>query len=393
MVSMIFAFVHASGEKAVESSMRALSGLWADSILSEYDLNLQKRYQLFGFYGDSTDVREKVAFYMKDSLDSKRYIDTAVESSSLYDYSLVNTSVFESQIVAAGKLAFTETYRNPARTIMPVAGYTEPFDTAVLFSDLPSAGSTKAYSLSAVKELLGGNSTIGDALNKAGKDWWVSQYIFAYFKDASDDKALGDTYLQNEIEYIICGKKSDSANQATLRNRIIALREAVNLAYLMKDPVKSNEAFLAAQLLTPGPAAAVTQKALLAAWALAESINDYKLLRNGKLVPIRKTASSWAVDLESVIANKADGYIDTGTDQGECYRDYLRLFICAMDRNVRLLRMMDLIQINMRRFYYENFSLREYHGGVQFVLTVNGKAYETEKTYEKMESETASAPK
>ena len=161
----------------------------------------------------------------------------------------------------------------------------------------------------------------------------------------------------------------------------------------MKDPVKSNEAFLAAQLLTPGPAAAVTQKALLAAWALAESINDYKLLRNGKLVPIRKTASSWAVDLESVIANKADGYIDTGTDQGECYRDYLRLFICAMDRNVRLLRMMDLIQINMRRFYYENFSLREYHGGVQFVLTVNGKAYETEKTYEKMESETASAPK
>ena len=167
----------------------------------------------------------------------------------------------------------------------------------------------------------------------------------------------------------------------------MALREAMNLAYLLKDPVKSNEALLAAELLTPGPAALVTQKALLSAWALAESYNDYQLLVHGKKVPVMKSEQNWAVDLESVIANQTDGYIDTGADTGETYGDYLRLFTYTMDAQVRLLRMMDLIQINMRRFYYEDFLLREYNGGLAFVMTVNGKDYETERAYEHQEKD------
>ena len=50
---------------------------------------------------------------------------------------------------------------------------------------------------------------------------------------------------------------------------LVAVREAMNFLYLNKDQ-KSGEAMAAARLLTPGPAAVATQKALLAAWALAE---------------------------------------------------------------------------------------------------------------------------
>lgn len=160
------------------------------------------------------------------------------------------------------------------------------------------------------------------------------------------------------------------------------MREGPNALYLNRDPVKSGEAMAAAQLLTPGPAAVVTKQALIMAWALAESINDYKLLINGHKVPLNKTEATWAVDLESVINNREEGCIYTGVDVGETYQDYLSLLACTMDGRLRILRILDLIQINMRRYYYEDFLLREYNGGVRFVLTVNGEPYETVKTYE-----------
>ena len=63
------------------------------------------------------------------------------------------------------------------------------------------------------------------------------------------------------------------------------------------------------------------------------------------------------------------------------YQDYLKMLICAVDERIRILRIMDLIQINMRYMYYGTFLLREYNGGLRFTITVNGEEYETEKIY------------
>ncbi len=87
------------------------------------------------------------------------------------------------------------------------------------------------------------------------------------------------------------------------------------------------------------------------------------------------------MDLDSVIANKAEGYIYTGIEEGMDYQDYLKMLICAVDERIRILRIMDLIQINMRYMYYGTFLLREYNGGLRFTITVNGEEYETEKIY------------
>ena len=57
------------------------------------------------------------------------------------------------------------------------------------------------------------------------------------------------------------------------------------------------------------------------------------------------------------------------------------MLICAVDERIRILRIMDLIQINMRYMYYSTFLLREYNGGLRFTITVNGEEYETEKIY------------
>lgn len=385
MVTMLFAFIDASRKAAVNSSADALCSLWAESILAEYDLNLQRRYNIFGFYGYPKDVADKLDYYAKGSFQDKKYIRYGGSGCSLYDYALTDVDLLSEQLVKAGKLAFSEKFIKPEKEVVRVehAGDLdgETVGRRKLFDDLPSAGSGRGYSASAVKDALSGISSLGDVVKAGSDSYFIDQYIFAYFKDASDGKDLGETYFSREIEYIICGKQSDSANERSIRNKIVALREGPNFLCISKSPSMRAQTMAAAQLLTPGPAAAVTEKALMAAWALAESVNDYRLLTAGHRVPLVKTDRLWATDLDSVIANEEQGCIFTGIDEGEDYSDYLRLFTYTMDGRVRILRIMDLIQINMRYLYYDSFLLREYNGGVRFMMKVNGVDHEVVKKY------------
>lgn len=130
----------------------------------------------------------------------------------------------------------------------------------MILSNLPSSGSSKSISVSKITDMLKNADSFADVMKKTGDELFEKQYIFAYFKEQSNSKDLGKTFFQNEIEYIICGKSSDAANARSIRNKIIAVREALNFVYLNKDPKKSAEAMAAAQLLTPGPAAIATQK-------------------------------------------------------------------------------------------------------------------------------------
>ena len=382
LVSMIFIFIDVSKKIAVNGSTDALASVWGNSILAEYDLNLQKRYNIFGFYGLPSDVNKKLDFYAKESFEEKKYIDYEGVSSSLYEYSLANADVMKKQIIKAGIIAATEKFIKPSKEIES-AGELEPgtIRNQVILSNLPSSGSSKSISVSKITDMLENADSFADVMKKTGDELFEKQYIFAYFKEQSNSKDLGKTFFQNEIEYIICGKSSDAANARSIRNKIIAVREALNFVYLNKDPKKSAEAMAAAQLLTPGPAAIATQKALLAAWALAESINDYKLLVDLHKVPLMKSEATWAIDLDSVVANTSDKYVYTGVDQGQTYEDFLSLFTYAVDERVRLLRIMDLIQINMKYLYYRTFSLKEYSGGLRFLMKVNGVEHVVVKEY------------
>ena len=77
------------------------------------------------------------------------------------------------------------------------------------------------------------------------------------------------------------------------------------------------------------------------------------------------------------------GTIDTVTQfrYGLNYDEYLLIMICALNDNVRLLRIMDLIQINMKYRYYADFNMMEYYTGVRFTIEANGKSHEFEDAY------------
>ena len=66
---------------------------------------------------------------------------------------------------------------------------------------------------------------------------------------------------------------------------------------------------------------------------------------------------------------------------GLSYDDYLMIMILTMNRDVRLLRIMDLVQINMKFRYYRDFNMMEYFTGVRFSLMANGRDHVFEDHY------------
>lgn len=75
------------------------------------------------------------------------------------------------------------------------------------------------------------------------------------------------------------------------------------------------------------------------------------------------------------------GYIRPEKMEGMEYEDYLRIIFGIVPEEIRLLRMMDLIQINMKYLYCGPFLLKDYYTGLEFSFRVNGRTYEFNEDY------------
>ena len=400
MVSLIMMFlvlIRASKDAAVKGSFGALGVMWCDSVLAEYDLNLQDRYDIFAFYGLQPEIDGKLRFYAGKSVLDKKYVSMSGVESSLSDYSLFDTENFRKQITKAAKLRLAgKLLGKPYECENHGPEQPRTGSAGDLMSDLPSGGSSSGVSAAVIGDAASGAGSISDIVTDTGNRFLENEYAFMYFKDRSDDKDIGKTFLNYEIEYLICGKKSDEANEASMKLKIVAVRLIFNTIFALEDPEIISETLAAAEVITPGPAAAATQKLLQAGWAACESVNDYNLLVNGKKVPMYKDKASWALDLESVIKGGIHEHeegdepemkeevpcVDPGNEHGEEYKDYIKAMLFLMDENMMLLRMMDLMQINMRYCHYADFRIRDYNTGLKAVFDVNGGKYEVERSYE-----------
>lgn len=411
LISLFMLMIRESKNAAVKGAFSSLSVMWCDSILAEYDLNLQGRYDIFAFYGLAPDVNSKLRFYAGESILKKKYVSMSEIDTSLYDHSLNNTDVFREQIVRAAELRI-------AGDLMGKEGEYESHgpsqprttDAGALMSDLPSGGSSRSVSVEGFRRAVENTGSIKDIIVKTGEKYLENRYAFSYFKDHSDDRDLGRTFLNYEIEYLISGRKSDAENEDSIRLKIIGIRTIFNTLFAFRDEKMIAETLAAAEVLTPGAMVPVTQALLQTGWAACESINDYNLLINGKKVPLYKDSGSWALDLESIVkggikeqkrtgaddspeagADNAEysepelkeevPCVDSGNEHGETYHDYLSTMLYLMDENVMLLRMMDLIQINMRYCSYADFRIRDYNTGLRTRFVVNGREYEVERSY------------
>lgn len=380
ILSLTMLFIGGTKAMAIDSGVQSLGHLWAKSILGEYTDKLYERYGIFAYDASSPrSVDNKLNHFCDFTFKNKKYIDCKGCSSSLYMYSLADLENFQKQINLAG---ITEKQGNFKNVVPDKAALSERIiENEALVANLPSKDRIEGFSLTNFINKLKQVNNIRDVVKAGGEEAILQKYIKNHFQSLTLQDEDDISFLKYELEYIIAGKESDKKNQKTVRNKIIAAREALNIAYINNNPTMKNIALIAAELISPPPTVIATQQALIASWAFFESVNDYKLLVHGKKVPLMKDDKSWAIDLKSIITNTNPDYIETENQNGNTYNEYLLAMIFLMNTNDKLLRVMDLIQMNMKYCYYGDFNIANHYTGLKYNMEVNGKVHNFEAKY------------
>ena len=374
IISLATLFIGGTRAKAINSSVESLGHLWAKSILGEYTDKLYERYGIFAYKAKSpAEVDDKLNQLSEITFKGKRYIDCEGCNSSLYRYSLAELDNFQKQVNKAAVADKQKKFKDIELDVYTPSDRTISNDAIV--AGLPSKGRRSSFSLSNFINKIKEVDDIKDVL-KGGKDELLQmKYMKNHFQSAVSQSEDDDSFFKYELEYILAGKASDEGNLKSTKNRIIAIREAMNIAYINQNPQMRDLALTIAELISSPAAAPATQQALIAAWAYAESVNDYRLLVHGKKVPLMKDDDSWAVNLKSRITNPNPEYIDKDNEKGNTYNEYLQAMIFLTNKDNRLLRMMDLIEINMKYCYYGNFSISSHYTGIDYSMDVNGRTH------------------
>lgn len=380
IISLAMLFIGGTRAKAISSSVESLGHLWAKSILGEYTDKLYERYGIFAYKAKSpAEVDDKLNQLSEITFKGKRYIDCEGCNSSLYKYSLAELDNFQKQVNKAAVADKQKKFKDIELDVYTPSDRTISNDAIV--AGLPSKGRLSSFSLSNFINKIKEIDDIKDVL-KGGKDELLQmKYMKNHFQSAVSQSEDDDSFFKYELEYILAGKASDEGNLKSARNRIITIREAMNIAYINKNPQMRDLALTIAELISSPAAAPATQQALIAAWAYAESVNDYRLLVHGKKVPLMKDDDSWAVNLKSIITNPNPEYIDKNNEKGNTYNEYLQAMIFLTNKDNRLLRMMDLIEINMKYCYYGNFSISSHYTGIDYSMDVNGRTHNFSAEY------------
>lgn len=168
--------------------------------------------------------------------------------------------------------------------------------------------------------------------------------------------------LRYQIEYVLGGKTGDIENLKFVANRLLLIREGVNMVHLASDAGKraqagSLAAGIASVFLIP-PATGIIEAALLLCWAFGESILDVRELFDGGKVPLIKHASDWQLSLENLpeLLNGLDS-VRRGSEDGMSYGDYLQVLLLGTSKQEKLMRGMDMIEMSVQEKGRKDFRL------------------------------------
>ena len=193
----------------------------------------------------------------------------------------------------------------------------------------------------------------GTELEAVETDWYArilyEMYLTTYFSNYT--KTMENRALDYELEYIICGKSSDRANLEGVVEQLMLAREAGNLASIMQDSAKVNEALAMATLLAgasanPGVIKAV-QYGIIGAWAYLESILDIRSLLAGEKIAMIKTKAEWTTNVGNIISSFNNSKKAKECVNGLTYQDYLMQFLFLEGQKKLSYRTMDVMEKNV----------------------------------------------
>ncbi len=411
------AAVGVSRRLVVSSECETFGRLWTKAVLSEYDIHLLDDFSIMAYFGNDAEVTEKVDSYLKYSAQGK--LDAVIKGANadLTGYELGDPDNFRKAL----RLGFTasaasELINGRGRTYRGMPADDPDDETAdaegrvignsVVLDTLPSRGMGSGVSSDTLIEKarsVGDEKGLMNMMANASAEVLLTVKSLNNHVTKADDK---DHLLINEWEYIIKGSPDDDVNYIACRKRLFLARNALNLAALYKDPAKVEMIVSVAETITPGPLGALTQLVIAEAWAALETEEDLETLYTDGRVPVLKTPEQWKTGLGAVLDSdevkeklddeskelleeKKDEVSDitkrlrnvTQIKDGLNYDEYLMLMIMSMNENTRLLRIMDLVQINMKYRYYRDFNLMEYYTGTRFTIEANGRDHVFEDAY------------
>ena len=385
VIFMTAAFIYAAKEIAFESYEDGLLGIASRSVLSEFHTELKDRYGIFAFESHGSDTEADIRGYVNESLlvnGERRLEEIKVKFG---DYSLGNPEVFKEQILDYMKFAITEDLFSQEVEEEESQGHrkSRTLRNEQIIQGLPSRP-MKEQSESFLewgKNIASQMGNVTQIFDQTKENYLMNKYILMHFKNKIDRPSSEPSFFENEVEYILEGDCSNEKNYEKTRRGLVLFRSSLNAIYLYVNPQKRAETLAAAEILTPGPAAVVTQAVLIGTWSLAEAENDAKLLERKKPVALFKDDRTWATDLQSILDNKEKGCIDTKSEKGLYYEDYLMIFLYFQDEEIKLMRIMDLIQINMKGSCDKDFLIRTLNCGFQMKAVINGREYAYETRY------------
>lgn len=181
---------------------------------------------------------------------------------------------------------------------------------------------------------------------------WLQYYIQKYFSNYTGGSESGPSQrvLDYEMEYILGGKAGDGENLELVVCELLALREAMNFATILRDGTKKA---LALELATAAvgftgilPLIKAVQIGILLAWAFVESVLDTRSLLEGGKIPFLKRTDQWASDLTDSRRNIESGSKAEADEAGMDYMQYLQLLLLLLPSKTVNYRCMDLIEQN-----------------------------------------------
>ena len=192
---------------------------------------------------------------------------------------------------------------------------------------------------------------------------YTDLYAVRYFGNFRDQR---DGWFACELEYILHGKLSDETNFKRTKQDLFLMRTALNLAAIYRDETMTQMIGAMALAMAPVPYPAAFG-IIAASLSAAEAGNDVKALLQGESVPVLKQPDQWtlaelATD-ESAASAEEEGELWTMS-----YEDHLHVLLLLHSQETKLIRMMDLVQLNASKDLGKEFSLKECSAGFRWKI-------------------------
>lgn len=237
-----------------------------------------------------------------------------------------------------------------------------------------------------------GISEIGESflnvIDDAAENIYLNEYIESFFY-SEGESGPSDRFFTAEIEYIISGEVSQKANVDNVYKQILAIRTAMNFIHILLDVTKvdfANKIGNAIAVATFGIGGPIYAFIIMGIWATAEAAIDVENLKKGESVPFYKDRGDWKLDIGA--GNIGSAFLNLLTDsQSEAvvtdkdspmnmrYKDYLNILLLGVPQDTKLMRICDLIELNLGITMTDDFDLSDVYTGISCDLTISVKPF------------------